>query len=338
MKEFLLSDESMNSHGCVVLTAGIRMERFLKNPIMLYMHNRELGIAGRWDNVRVDGKQLYGTPVFDTHHEPGKSTKEKVENGFLKGASIGIDNCILETIDGVQTVTSCELQEVSICDIPSNENALQLYYNNNPVDLPTYLKLSLKEQGTMNEQDFKSLLQALGLPGQSSIQDVLKAVDALKRTSQAENSVKLTLSSAYKEGVISKAEQMDLGDLFGDDTLKLAKYLEIRRKDRQCQLERGFDDFVKSHLDKFKTYSYDFINGEMKKFALKDFSTFTKMMEKAPKLLLPMDLIRSGHHDSNSMKLKSDWTLEDYRKNAPQELQRNPALYQELLEKENKKQ
>ena len=35
MREFLLSDESLNSLGLVVKTSGINMERFIKNPIIL---------------------------------------------------------------------------------------------------------------------------------------------------------------------------------------------------------------------------------------------------------------------------------------------------------------
>ena len=39
MKEFLISDESTNSYGFAVLTSGINLERFKKNPVMYYNHN-----------------------------------------------------------------------------------------------------------------------------------------------------------------------------------------------------------------------------------------------------------------------------------------------------------
>lgn len=37
---------------------------------------------------------------------------------------------------------------------------------------------------------------------------------------------------------------------------------------------------------------------------------------------------------TNSIKSKSEWSLDDYRKNAPQELKSNPKLYRELIKKE----
>lgn len=49
MKEFLLSDESLNSHGTVVMTDGIRLDRFLANPVMFYNHDESKGVVGRWE-------------------------------------------------------------------------------------------------------------------------------------------------------------------------------------------------------------------------------------------------------------------------------------------------
>lgn len=336
MSEFLVSDESVNSYGLVVLTSGIKLERFLKNPIMFYMHNRSLGAAGRWENLRFQDGRMYATPVFDDAHEPGKSTKEKVEGGFLKGASIGISDCVIKKIKGINTVVSCSLSEISICDIPSNENALQLYYNEKPVDLTTYLELSLNDKKSMNEQDFKSLLQALGLPGEATVKDLLDAIEALKQTSPAENDVKQSLSLACKEGVISEAECSEIVELFKGNPLKLAKYLDVRQQEKQREYERKYELFVQSNKRKLRTYSYDFIHGEMKQFALKDLDTFSKIIENVPDLVLPSDIIKGRPQGrTTNLKLKSEWTLEDYRKNAPQELQKDPDLYRELLEKEN---
>jgi hypothetical protein len=41
-------------------------------------------------------------------------------------------------------------------------------------------------------------------------------------------------------------------------------------------------------------------------------------------------------NNSDSVKLKTEWDLEDYRKNAPKELSSNPELYKELLDKQFK--
>lgn len=188
----------------------------------------------------------------------------------------------------------------------------------------------------MNEQDFAALLRALGLPGEATVQDVLKAIESLKETSSAENDVKESLSLAYKAGIISKAECSEMEELFNGNPLKLAKYLNIRKQEKQKENERKFELFVRDNKQKFRTYSHDFIHGEMKQFALKDLETFSKMIEKAPDLILPTDIIYGSSRGRRAnITLKSEWNLEDYRKNAPQELRKNPDLYKELLEKEN---
>jgi len=65
---FILSDESVNSYGQIILTEGINIERFAKNPVMLYMHERNT-VIGRWDNIRKEGKQLLADAFFDANIE-----------------------------------------------------------------------------------------------------------------------------------------------------------------------------------------------------------------------------------------------------------------------------
>ena len=57
---FVLSDESVNSYGFVVLTEGIDTSAFERNPVMLYMHNRDGNVIGRWENIRKEDKRLLG--------------------------------------------------------------------------------------------------------------------------------------------------------------------------------------------------------------------------------------------------------------------------------------
>lgn len=332
MREFLLSDESLNSLGLVVKTSGINMERFIKNPIMLYMHDRSNGIVGRWDKLRVENIKFYGTPVFDDVHEPGKTIKEKVESGFLNGASIGIEKCVIELINNVRTVVSCELVEVSICDIPSNKNAVQLYYDNNPVDLPTYLKLSINQK-TMNEQDFESLLQALGLPDTATIDDVLSGINTLKGLSPTEKDVKECLHMAHLDGIIQQEEIAELEEIFLEHPLKLSRFIASKRKLYEDTQKKEYRSFVDSNKDKFRTYSSDFIFGDMQKLAMKNLDVFKSMINKAPVMFKPMDIINK-EYDKGGVKLKHEWTLDDYRKNAPNELRNNPSLYDELVKKE----
>lgn len=146
---FVLSDETVNSNGFVVLTEGIETTAFERNPVMLYMHNRDGNVIGRWDNVRKEGKRLLADAVFDENTELGARVKKQVDDGFLRAVSIGIECLSQETLNGVETVTKCRLIEASIVDIPSNTNAVKLFrrsggYVYKPKDLESDTSQDLK--------------------------------------------------------------------------------------------------------------------------------------------------------------------------------------------------
>ena len=61
---FIVSDETKNCFGMIVKTDGINTESFIKNPVMLYMHERKT-VVGRWENLRKDGSKLIADAVFD---------------------------------------------------------------------------------------------------------------------------------------------------------------------------------------------------------------------------------------------------------------------------------
>jgi len=129
MSKFILSDESINSYGFIIKTSGGRFERFSKNPIMFYNHDYSQ-ILGMWE-IEQDGAQLIGNPIFDVEDTFANDIKGKVERGFLKGASIGIDILKYEIpTDARQpiAITEWELLEASITPMPSNKNAVKMSY------------------------------------------------------------------------------------------------------------------------------------------------------------------------------------------------------------------
>ena len=74
---------------------------------------------------------------------------------------------------------------------------------------------------------------------------------------------------------------------------------------------------------------HDFIYNELKEFAKTDFNTFCKFIEYKKKPILITDYIFG-----NNKPERYGWTLEDYRRKAPNELRDNPALYETLLRHE----
>jgi len=131
-KTFLVSDETKNSLGFTVLTEGIDISNFVKNPIMLYMHERP-DVIGRWENLRIEDGKLYADAVFNEDDPKGKDISDKVKSNFLKAASIGITYSESDLVNGV--LNKCVLLKISIVDIGSNPNALKLYNTENFISL-----------------------------------------------------------------------------------------------------------------------------------------------------------------------------------------------------------
>ena len=140
-KTFVLSDESLNCYGFRVLTGGIDISRFEKNPVMLWSHTRSYRDAddtllpiGYWENLRVEDGKLLGDAVFDMDDAFAAKVARKVEKGVIRACSIGIE--VLERSDLPEdvvqgqtrsTVKRCRLNEVSVTDIPANVNCIALY-------------------------------------------------------------------------------------------------------------------------------------------------------------------------------------------------------------------
>ena len=93
-KTFILSDQSVNCYGFIVLTAGISLEGFKKNPVMLYNHvrsNDPAEVVGKWNDIRKEGVKLLGEPEFDIDDELGKKLSGKVEKGYINAPSISFN-------------------------------------------------------------------------------------------------------------------------------------------------------------------------------------------------------------------------------------------------------
>lgn len=237
-KEVIISTSGLYCYGGRVLTSGIDLTQFQKNPLLLWMHRRSFDRdampIGRIDNLRTDGDRLIGTPVFDQNDEFAKKIESKWENGFLRMASAGIE--IIETSDAPEhllqgqtrrTITRCRLEEVSIVDMGGNDEALQLYDRSGKV-----LKLAAGEDndalpllapekkddpsgtapdGKDNNQTNKStqsmnkeILQLLGLSETATEQEAVGALRLLKEKADKVETLQLASITAVVDGAIAE--------------------------------------------------------------------------------------------------------------------------------------
>lgn len=253
MKRIVINDESLNSYGFWVKTDGIDLTAFLKNPVMLYNHNRsyegkiddQLPI-GKWKNLRIENGQLTGEPVFDENDEFARKIKQKYEDGILNACSMGFrpiewsaDPELLKAGQTMATVTRSLLLEISICDIPSNANATVVMYDEdsniiNLSDLPNaaigpkinHINMSIKEialkLGLAENADPQACVDAIQLM-EGSIAKLKNENATLKAKAQGfeqaeaeakKQEVKKLLDDAVKAGRIDATTRPQFEKLF----------------------------------------------------------------------------------------------------------------------------
>ena len=255
-KEVVISTSGLNSYGSRILTEGIDLTQYERNPVLLWMHrrcfDRDVMPIGRMEDLRLDGDRLIGTPVFDTADPFAAEIGRKWEDGFLRMASAGIE--IIETSDDPavlvpgqtrSTITRCRLMEVSIVDIGANDDAMQLYKDGNRLTLSRgecseclplleIEQTTLKASANKNENNNlikthmnKETLQLLGLSENATEQEQHEAVRMLKeRADEADTlkaaAVKVAVEAAIADGRITEAQRehfMNLGKTVGAEML-----------------------------------------------------------------------------------------------------------------------
>lgn len=217
---FILNDESKkNSYGFRVKNAGINLERFKANPVMLDSHwgGTTQSVIGKWTNLRIDGQNLIAEPEFDLEDENALKIKGKVDRGFLKGVSMGLvyNRAYMEQEpDGSFVLTQCELVEASIVSVPSNANALKLYAESGVELSETEIKLSIQEfNNQINPKMNKVTLSVATLLtlGLQNTDDNVALSAAIEKTVQENANLKAQLSAekTAKEAAELKIKEID---------------------------------------------------------------------------------------------------------------------------------
>lgn len=317
---FIVSDETKNSFGMVIKTDGIDIEAFIKNPVMLYMHERK-SVVGRWENLRKEGTKLIADAVFDDTTELGKSVKAQVEKGFLRSASIGIQIIEEQDINGVRTVTKSILNEISIVDIPSNENALKLCN----IGGNRYLRLQLPQK-IKNLR--KELISMLELDESATDEDIINAIQELlnipdKASTDVEN--------AIMNGFINEEDRYNFINMARLSPSTFARYISGEKKKNEKTVNeavnRAFNEGRIRYTQQKEIY---------RKIGLKmGFSVLSELINTA-NIVKPTDIIKLSRKTTtgNEEKTIPDDPFERlmyYRKYNPEYLKEHPEEFEQLL-------
>ena len=220
-KRVRITNDSLNSYGTRVLTAGMNVEQYQRNPVLLYMHERG-NVIGYVKDLKVEDGEVTGELMFDEASELSVRCKKQYEFGSLKMVSAGLD--ILETSEDPEllvqgqtrpTVTKSKLFEVSLVDVGSNDDAIVLQKDGKKITLgkDSECPLPLLNNNNQNQKQMEQKMVAmqLGLPATATEAEINAKLDELK-TAKEENEQLQQKNAALTLASITAAVEKAVGE------------------------------------------------------------------------------------------------------------------------------
>lgn len=317
-RQYVLSDSSVNEYGFRLLTSGYQIDSFRKNPIGYYMHRREDGIVLKWEDLKIDGDRIVGTPTINLSNSRGVQTYDEAENGFLNAASVGhivvleysTDKEMMLPGQTGPTITKWYNKECSLVDIPGNSNALtQLYDAQENILNLVDLGIRSTRIGGMPEQALTALSELLAIEEGATEEGVTDAVKRLVLKAQNLEAANASLSH----------DKQTLEEQIGEIKAMQCKY-EVA-----ALLDRALED-KKITVELKGKLAADYADKpEALKGLLKAMPAYRSISEQL-----------SSHAQSDE---SANWEWDDFERNDPSGNKlkslraANPERYKELFEK-----
>ena len=253
-KRVRISNERLNSYGTRVLTSGMDVDQYNRNPVLLYMHERGQ-VIGLVKDLKVEGDEITGELMFDEATELSQRCKKQWEFGSLKMVSVGID--ILELSEDPKhlvqgqtcpTISKSKLFEVSVVDIGANDDAIVLQKDGKRLALgkdaadvlPLLGKTNIINNQTPKKQmDQEKLALELGLPKDADEAAITAELAKLKGSAQESETLRQerdTLRAARIETLVNAAIAEKK---IGED--KKQQFLDLGKKIGAEELKQTFD-------------------------------------------------------------------------------------------------
>lgn len=232
-KRVRLTNDTLNSYGYRVLTSGVDVSQYERNPLLLYMHERGK-VIGYMKDIRVEDGEITGEPCFDEATELSRQCKKQWEFGSLRMVSIGFD--VLETskeaehlVEGQTrpTVTKSRIYEVSVVDIGANDDAIVLRKDGTQITLGdgSDCPLPLLNNNSNNNQpqmELKQIALTLGLPEtadeatvNAKLAELKSSKDEVEKMRKENDDLKLAqITAAVDAAVAAKKINADQKDHF----------------------------------------------------------------------------------------------------------------------------
>ena len=129
-REFVLSDESIDRMGDIIMSDGWNLEAFNANPICLFNHS-PMHPIGKWKGLKVEKGMLRGKLELAPEGTSPRidEIRKLVDAGILRAVSVGfrpteVKQRAEKGIAVGYVYTKSELVETSLVSVPANPNAL----------------------------------------------------------------------------------------------------------------------------------------------------------------------------------------------------------------------
>lgn len=236
-----------------MLTSGVNLDEFRKNPVMLLNHNDYSLPIGRWENIRIVGGKILADAVFDEKDERAAEVMRKVDNDFIRMASIGAwppeekSDAYSLMLPGQRypTVTKWTVREASIVTIGANHNALAFYDKSTQevIDLTVAGAIVRLMDNSPKILNMSLLTQKLNLHDTANESEIVSAVQNLMDDNARLKSENKTLTDAIDKAnadrdAANKAEAVRLVD-----AAILTGKLDAKAKDAALAMfDKDFDN------------------------------------------------------------------------------------------------
>jgi hypothetical protein len=250
---FVICDRTVTDYGFVVIPEGIRLDRFLKNPVMFYNHDRwsDGGLPiGKWIDLKIEDVKLTGLPVFDEKDEFAKKIKQKVLDGYLNACSLMAEPLQVSNEEQYllpdsrrATVIESELLEISIVSIPGNKNSVRLQRNGKQIELSSDSDNDIIPFiSSKNEKNMKVFALKLGMSESATESEILEKMTQMLSLNKSQEGELVQLRSE-----LSTLKDKAANDLV-EEAIKLGR-ITADKKDSMIALAKADLSATKTLLD-----------------------------------------------------------------------------------------
>lgn len=311
---YVFSDESIDSYGDRIIIEGLEIDRYEKNPILLYRHGSYEFPVGSVKKIRKEDGRLVADEIeWDEDDAFAKIVKSKYEKGFMSAFSIGfsgIEDDYRLNVAGQKgtTFTRAELFEISCVIMPSNKNAVQL----RELEV-AFEKEAINFTKSNKKNNMNLLIKQLGLGAQSTESELVSEIVNLQ------NSIKAKETELVKK----EAELVKLED-------ELAKLSETQKEDRATSLiEKAISEnkITNAQVPHYTALAkIDFLNTKAALDSMDGYTSITSQIREA----------KTGFKKDD----RKEWRFTKWQKEDPAGLAElrdtDPEFYKELLKTLNK--